>query len=84
MPKSLGLEDPSWFRKKVNVSLPFTMKSCIARILSHAEIAPELFSLDDEGFAVPSIEGDIPIELEGKAREVSQRCPEFAIEIIDS
>ena len=48
------------------------------------EIAPELFSLDDEGFAVPSIEGDIPIELEGKAREVSQRCPEFAIEIIDS
>ena len=48
------------------------------------ELAPELFTLDDEGFAVPSIEGDIPIELEGKAREVSQRCPEFAIEIIDS
>ena len=48
------------------------------------EIAPELFSVDDEGFAVPSIEGDIPEDLEGKAREVSQRCPEYAIEIIDS
>ena len=45
------------------------------------EIAPELFSLDDEGFAIPLIEGDLPPELEKKALEVSKRCPEFAIEI---
>ena len=45
------------------------------------ELAPELFTLDDEGFAVPMIEGDVPAELEDKAREVSKRCPEYAIEI---
>ena len=44
-------------------------------------LAPELFNLDDEGLAIPLIEGDVPSELEEKARLVAQRCPEFAIEI---
>tara|TARA_B100001250_G_C19432622_1_gene628177 strand:- start:349 stop:492 length:144 start_codon:yes stop_codon:yes gene_type:complete len=44
-------------------------------------MAPELFNLDDEGLAIPLIEGEVPSELEEKARLVAQRCPEFAIEI---
>jgi len=45
------------------------------------ELAPELFNLDDEGLAIPLIEGEIPSEHEEKARLAAQRCPEFAIEI---
>lgn len=45
------------------------------------ELAPELFNLDSEGLAFPLIVGEIPLELQEKARLVAQRCPEFAIEI---
>ncbi len=44
-------------------------------------LAPELFDTDDEGYAIPLIEGDIPVELEHKARLAADNCPEFAIEI---
>ena len=45
------------------------------------ELAPELFKLDDEGFAILLIAGELPSELEDKARQVAQRCPEYAIEL---
>lgn len=47
------------------------------------DIAPELFALDNEGLAILLIDGDLPGELEQKARQVVPRCPEFAIEIIE-
>ena len=47
------------------------------------ELAPELFDHDDENLAVLLIDGDIPAELEEEARLAAQRCPEFAIEIIE-
>ena len=46
-------------------------------------LAPELFALNDEDLAVLLIAGDIPAELEEKARLAAQRCPELAIEIIE-
>jgi ferredoxin len=46
-------------------------------------LAPELFALNDEDLAVLLIAGDIPAELEEKSRLATQRCPEFAIEIIE-
>ena len=46
-------------------------------------LAPELFGLNDEDLAVLLIDGDIPAELEEKARLAAQSCPEFAIEIIE-
>ncbi|MCY4389341.1 MAG: ferredoxin [Desulfurellaceae bacterium] len=46
-------------------------------------LAPELFDLNDEDLAGLLIDGDIPAELEEKARLAAQRCPEFAIEIIE-
>jgi ferredoxin len=42
------------------------------------EICPEVFVLDDEGYgSVPVAE--VPTELEARAREAADNCPERAI-----
>jgi ferredoxin len=46
-------------------------------------LAPELFDTDDEGYAILLVDGDVPAELEEKARLAADNCPEFAIEIIE-
>ena len=42
-------------------------------------LAPELFDVDDEGYAILLVEGDVPTELEDKARLAADNCPEYAI-----
>lgn len=59
-----------------------TPYACQGHALCRA-LAPELFDSDDEGLAVLLIDGDVPPEVEEKARFAAQRCPEFAIEIIE-
>ena len=44
-------------------------------------LAPELFDVDDYGTAVLLVEGEIPAELEDKARLAVANCPEYAITI---
>lgn len=44
-------------------------------------LAPELFDADDEGYSVLKINGDVPAELEGKARLAVDNCPEYALTI---
>jgi ferredoxin len=44
-------------------------------------LAPELFDVDDYGLAHVRIEGDVPAELEDKARLAVANCPEYAITI---
>lgn len=46
-------------------------------------IAPELFDVDDEGYAVLLREGPVPKELQEKAQLCADNCPEWAIEIIE-
>ena len=46
-------------------------------------LAPELFDVDDYGQAVLKVEGDVPAELEDKARLTAANCPEYAISITD-
>jgi ferredoxin len=41
-------------------------------------LAPELFELDDIGHAFER-RSEVPIELEDKARQATQSCPERAI-----
>ena len=41
--------------------------------------APEVFGSDELGNAKVLIEGDLPTELEGKARRAEANCPERAI-----
>jgi len=42
-------------------------------------LAPELFDVDDEGYAILLVEGDVPAALEDKARLAADNCPEYAI-----
>jgi ferredoxin len=44
------------------------------------EICPEVFALDDEGLAYV-VAPEVPAELEAKAREAADNCPERAISL---
>ena len=46
-------------------------------------IAPELFDVDDLGFATELNDGVVPPPLEDKARAAAANCPEFAISILE-
>ncbi|GAA4009028.1 ferredoxin [Streptomyces sp. NBC_01352] len=45
-----------------------------------AATAPELFELDDSGYAVP-LDGEVPAGREKEAREGAWACPERAITV---
>ena len=45
-----------------------------------AATAPEVFELDDNGYALP-FDGEVPGALEAKAREGALACPERAIAV---
>lgn len=47
-------------------------------------LAPELFDVDDYGQAVLRDDGDVPADLQEKARLAASNCPEFAIKILES
>jgi ferredoxin len=42
-------------------------------------LAPEVFDVDDDGFANVLIEGELPANLEAKAMLAVENCPERAI-----
>ena len=46
-------------------------------------LAPELFEVDDYGLSSVRIDGDVPVELEEKARLAAANCPERAITVVE-
>lgn len=46
-------------------------------------LAPDVFDVDDLGFATSKFEGDVPAELEEGARAAVANCPEYAITITE-
>lgn len=46
-------------------------------------LAPELFELDDFGYSSAKGDGEVPPELQDKARLAVANCPEFAVKIED-
>jgi ferredoxin len=46
-------------------------------------LAPELFDVDDYGYATHIGDGEVAPELEEKARLAVANCPEFAITIVE-
>jgi ferredoxin len=44
-------------------------------------LAPEVFDVDDEGFAHVCIEGDVPALLQERAALAAANCPERAISV---
>lgn len=47
------------------------------------DIAPDLFSEDDEGYGTVAGDGTVPPGREGDARLAVANCPEQAIELIE-
>jgi ferredoxin len=47
-------------------------------------LAPELFDVDDLGYATAKGDGSVPAGLEDKARLAAANCPEFAITLDES
>lgn len=45
-------------------------------------LAPEIFDVDDYGAATALNDGNVPPELEEKAKLAVQNCPEYAIEFV--
>lgn len=46
------------------------------------DIAPEVFDVDELGNAFELGDGQVPAELEEKARRAATNCPEHAIEVV--
>lgn len=46
-------------------------------------LAPELFDVDDEGYAVLLVTGEVPEELRDKAQLAVDNCPEYAISLAE-
>jgi ferredoxin len=44
-------------------------------------LAPDVFEVDDDGFAYVLIDGELPSQLEAKARLAVENCPERAITV---
>ena len=56
-----------------------------ARCQGHSRcyaIAPDLFEVDDYGMSTVLVPGDLPPELEPKARLAAANCPERAITVV--
>ena len=47
-------------------------------------LAPELFDIDDYGMSSVRGGGEVPAELEDKARLAIANCPEFAVGEVDA
>jgi ferredoxin len=46
-------------------------------------IAPELFDVDDLGYATAIGDGTVPAGMEEQARLAAANCPELAVEIME-
>jgi ferredoxin len=47
-------------------------------------LAPELFDVDDYGYATEANDGVVPDDLRDKAELAIANCPEHAIEIVEA
>lgn len=47
------------------------------------DLAPAVFGADDGGFAVLLFPGDVPPELEARARTAALNCPEDALTAVE-
>ena len=63
-------------RVKVNGELCQGHNRCYA-------LAPDLFDVDDFGYAHTRFEDTLPVEMERLARLAEANCPEHAVELLD-
>jgi ferredoxin len=65
------------------MKIEFASDRCVGHGQCYAN-APELFEHDEEGYSKPKLDGDVPHDLEAKARLAANVCPEYAISIIEN
>jgi len=46
------------------------------------KLAPELFAIDELGYAAARNDGKVPVELEENALRAVRNCPEYAIRAV--
>lgn len=46
-------------------------------------LAPDVFDVDEVGFAILRIDDELPTDLGPRARLAAANCPEYAISIVD-
>jgi ferredoxin len=63
-------------RVKVNSELCQGHNRCYA-------LAPDLFDVDDFGYAHARFEDELPVGMEPLARLAEANCPEHAVELLD-
>jgi len=64
------------------VRIRFDRDACVGHNRCHL-LAPTLFDVDDEGYAVLKVDGEVPADLVETARLAADNCPEFAITLED-
>ena len=64
------------------MQIEFDRSKCVGHNRCYL-LAPELFDVDDEGYAVVRIDGPVPASLEAKAQLAADNCPEYAITVVD-
>jgi ferredoxin len=64
------------------MKIDLTSDRCVGHGQCYAN-APELFAPDDEGYSTLLVDGDVPAELQAKARVAANSCPEYAITLVD-
>jgi ferredoxin len=62
--------------------LEWNKNRCVGHGQCYAN-APDLWEPDDDGYAVLKVSGEIPDELEDKARLSARSCPEYAITVVE-
>jgi ferredoxin len=64
------------------MKIDLTTDRCVGHGQCYAK-APELFAPDAEGYSTLLVDGDVPAELEAKARAAANSCPEYAITLVE-
>ena len=77
-----GLFIASWDLYSPHMRVHLDAEKCQGHNRCYA-LAPEIFDVDDYGQAVLLVDGDVPTDLEDKARLAASNCPEYAITITD-
>ena len=73
---------PPRHRRRCRVKIPFDRDLCQGHNRCYL-LAPELFDVDDEGYAVLRVDGDVPDDLHRKAQLAADNCPEYAITLVE-
>ena len=69
---------PSGLQEGMHVRISVDADKCQGHNRCYS-LAPELFDVDDYGYATAAGDGEVPAGMEDKARLAAANCPEYAV-----